>query len=190
MVVDLASIVRDPAAQGAALRRESVVAGWPEDPDECLRAIVAELDDLDRVRVFAAEFEHYHCGYASFVEVKLTRRGGLLVRRVRDSIETRGFGLLLNRLAPIAVLQADAHESRSTDGLSGSGTLPGPESMAAYPLPGFPESVEVANTLSRFGYTLIEPDVLSGPIADGLEPETNLSDPPWQVFDAWFYWFD
>ena len=184
----LEDLLNDPGAQAAALGGRSVVPGWPADPDLRLHGIVEDLDALEHLRVFDAEFDEYGSGYASFVEVKLTRRDGSWVTERGGGVETRGFGVLLNRLAPVAVLEGEATQWRSETG--GSGTLPDLGSAVRSPMPELPEADAVAEVLDRHGYRVVDPKVLTGPITPGLEPDTNLSEPPWRVFDAWFYWFD
>jgi hypothetical protein len=72
------------------VRETSIVTGWPVNSDERLHEIVMELDRMRELTVFAAEFGHYGTGFASFVEVKLTRRDASLVVRRGDGVETRG----------------------------------------------------------------------------------------------------
>jgi hypothetical protein len=181
-------VVMDPEAQAAALGRRSVVPEWPADPDLRLHEVVDDLDALEEIRVFDAEFGEYGCGYASFVEVKLTRRDGSLVTERDSGTQTRGFGVLLSRLAPVAVLQGTAVDWRTENG--GSGTLPDISYVVEWPMVDHPEADAVGDVLERHGYAIVGPDVLARPIAAGLEPDTNLGEPPWRVFDAWFYWFD
>ncbi len=182
-------MLRDPHAQAAAVAGRTVVEGWPPDPDEQLHDIVAALDRLSALKVFTAEFDHYGSGYASFVEVRLTRRDDSLVT-LRDDVglETLGFGVLLCRLAPIATLQASFFDWRS--GERGASSMVDREDMTDLPVAGFPESPLVADALRTHGYELVEVDALREPIATGVAPETNLGTPPWTVFDAWFHWYD
>jgi hypothetical protein len=52
------------------------------------------------------------------------------------------------------------------------------------------ESRQAADVLQRHGIELIPPDVLALPIDPALTIDTNLSEGPLTVFDAWFYWYD
>ena len=144
------------------------MTGWPSDPDARLREIVADLDRLGELKVFTAEFDNYGSGFASFVEVKLTRRDNSLVATDGDRVETQGFGLLLNRLAPIAALQYEAAQSRSDT--TGSETLPSRHGLTGVPVPAFPESEAVVHVLRKHGYEIANPEPLRDPIAASHQP--------------------
>lgn len=47
-----------------------------------------------------------------------------------------------------------------------------------------------AETLTSHGFSLLKPQTLSLPISPDLTVYTNIGDPPYTVFDAWFHWMD
>ena len=177
-------------AQFAAVSGRSAWPDWPDEAqaDDVLHTIVAELDALDGLRVHHAEFEHYGSGYASFVEVWLTRSDDSLVEQVAAGQQVTGFGVLLGRLAPFAALQSNWQEW--TGQRSSASSMPGLEQVAVLPLPGFPEAELAAAALQRHGYQLLGPQLLAEEMAAGADPDSNLSDGSLRVFDAWFYWYD
>ncbi|MFI6908107.1 hypothetical protein ACIBKY_43070 [Nonomuraea sp. NPDC050394] len=137
-----------------------------------LRRVVADIGRLPHVGVHHAEYRHYGSGYASYVDVFVTRRAG-------PDIE--GLSLALCRLAPFAALfrSSSLHE------------MPQLSRVADGDLPGWKEECrELRHILDRHGIALLDSRVLALPLDPLLRVETILGDPPYRVFDAWFHWID
>ena len=141
----------------------------------------------------AAEFQHYGCGYDSFVDVLVTHPDRSEQTRSRDDyLTTHGLSLLLCRLAPIAALLTDGERGHGPVG-NGHASAPESASLSTSPVAGWDqESRAITAVLNRYGVTLVHPDVLQQPVLTGLSIETNLSGPSngFDLFDAWFHWTD
>ncbi|XVQ83029.1 hypothetical protein ACQP2K_29870 [Microbispora siamensis] len=103
LLLDADSQIR--ASQDESACGEGAWAGGAEALEGYLRQVVADLDRVPGLVVEHAEFEHYGSGYASFVDVFLTRRDGSTRRVDPDGYTTvAGFSVELCRLAPIACI--------------------------------------------------------------------------------------
>jgi hypothetical protein len=107
-----------PATDPAALKKAAndhpgrAWAGGIPAVEGFLRRVVADLNRPPALVVEHAEFDRYGSGYASFVDVLLTRRDGSLRRTENGRTEVEGVSLALCRLAPVAVLMKDGWRSQ------------------------------------------------------------------------------
>ncbi|MEO3796015.1 hypothetical protein ABGB14_37960 [Nonomuraea sp. B10E15] len=165
-------------------------AGGATSVEGFLRRVVADLDRMPMLRVHHAEFQHYGSGYASYVDVFITKRDGSMRRSESGRTEVEGLPLALCRLAPLAALfKPDIHSSGP--GGAGSRGLPDLSLVTDTALPGWEEEFrQIGQVLDRHDIALLGSQVLSLPLEAGLRVETILGSPPYRVFDAWFHWMD
>ncbi|MEV4458125.1 hypothetical protein [Microbispora sp. NPDC049633] len=157
-----------------------------------LRQVVADLNRVPGLVVEHAEFGHYGSGYASFVDVFLTRRDGSARRVDPDGYTTvGGLSVALCRLAPIACILSPRERSHHPDG-RGRLSLPYLDTVIEVPIPGWEEGGDqISQVLSRHGITLVGPRLLRRPALPHLKIDTNLGDGPhYSIFDVWFHWMD
>ncbi|MEY7974214.1 hypothetical protein AB8O38_19665 [Saccharomonospora xinjiangensis] len=192
---DVVSLVQDSevvrhAAADQVVSRRGAWAGSKDDIEGLLRRVVADIDRCRSVVVEKAEFDMYGSGYASYADVFLSWRDGSGRVTKGKGFETRGFAIALCRLAPVAALFGDVMISRSANG-SAYRYMPTLELIADNPVPGWEKPCwEVTRVLGRHGITVLNPAILQRPIDPAVTVETNLADPPFTVFDAWFHWMD
>ncbi|MFJ2030535.1 hypothetical protein [Streptosporangium sp. NPDC087985] len=188
-------LATDPTALRSAVNDElastaGAWAGGDASVEGFLRRIVADLDRLPSLCVHHAEFRNYGSGYASYVDVFITKRDGSMCRSMNGWTNVEGLPLALCRLAPLAALFKPSTRSSGPDG-AGSYGLPELLQVADIDLPGSEEECrQIGQVLDRHGIALLGSQVLSLPLEAGLRVETVLGDPPYSVFDAWFHWMD
>lgn len=155
-----------------------------------LRWIVADLDRMPTLSVHHAEFRHYGSGYASYVDVFITKRDGSMRRSENGWTNVEGLPLALCRLAPLAALFNPDVQSSGPGG-AGSRGLPDLSLVTDAALPGWEEEFrQIGQALDRHDIALLDSQVLSLPVKAELRVETVLGSPPYSVFDAWFHWMD
>lgn len=185
----------DCVAAAAAHQHAAHDGAWAMSPaavEGHLKQITASVGHLPEVAVENAGFDDYGLGYASFAELLLTARDGSLRRsRTDGGVEVEGMLLLLCRLAPLACLISGCLRSRSPNG-SGSRSMPSRDAVVRPLSPGWEQTAhyQIAEVLTAHGFSLLEPQTLSREIDRDLRVDTNLGDPPYTVFDAWFHWID
>ncbi|MFG1941469.1 hypothetical protein [Nonomuraea sp. NPDC048826] len=190
---------RELAADPAALRRAAndqpasaagAWAGGTASVEGFLRWVVADLDRMPALSVLGVEFGHYGSGYASYVDVFITRRDGSTRRSENGWTDVEGLPLALCRLAPLAALFTCDIRSSGPDG-AGSRGLPQLSLVTDTALPGWEEEHrQIGQVLERHDIALLDSQVLGLPLEAGLQVETFLGNPPYNVFDAWFHWMD
>ncbi|MEV1238528.1 hypothetical protein ACIBO2_44980 [Nonomuraea sp. NPDC050022] len=188
-------LATDPAALRSAANdqlasAEGAWAGGEVSVEGFLRRVIADLDRMPMLSVDYAEFRHYGSGYASYVEVLITKRDGSMCRSESGWTKVEGLPLTLCRLAPLAALFKPDIRSSRPDGAGSSG-LPALSLVTDTAPPGWEEEFrQIGQALDRHDVALLGSQVLSLPLEAGLRVETNLGDPPYSVFDAWFHWMD
>lgn len=194
---DVEALLLDPDSQIRASQDESACgegawAGGAEAVEGYLRRVVADLNRIPELVVEHAEFGHYGSGYASFVDVLLTRRDGS-ARRVDPDGYTTGEGLsvALCRLAPIACILSPAERSHHPAG-HGHHSMPSLDADAETPILGSEKGCEqISKVLNRHRIMLVGPRLLSRRALPRLKIDTNLGDGPhYSIFDVWFHWMD
>ncbi|MEO3889523.1 hypothetical protein [Nonomuraea sp. B5E05] len=182
---DLRSAANDQLASKAG-----AWAGGAASVEGFLRWVVADLDRMPALRVHDAEFRHYGSGYASYVDVFITKRDGSMRRSENGWTHVEGLPLALCRLAPLAAL-CKPDERSSGPGGAGSRGLPALSLVTDAAPPGWVEEYrQIRQVLDRHDIALLDPAILSLPLEAGLVVETVLDSAPYSVFDAWFHWID
>jgi hypothetical protein len=188
-------LLTDDAALRHAIRNEPLHSdqAWAHglDVDGLLRRVVASLNRLPSVVVEHAEFDDYGSGYASYVEVSITKRDGSLRQDTGAGwIDVECLGVLLCRLAPVACLLRPSVRSSGPNG-AGAYSLPEANRVIAEPDQRWKyECDQIKSLLDHHDVTLIGPDPLTLPLSGAQFVETNLADSALDVFDAWFHWRD
>ena len=180
-------------------RLRDVIAGrpvgdaWPyadgstRDIEAHLRRVAFELRGTRRVEV-EAELDHYGSGYASYVHVFCAKPGGLSTER-RDGLDwIDGLSVYLCRLAPVAAFgpgrRTRGDKTSSLDFLA-------PEKVGATPAGDWSNELgPIRSVLTRHGLRLLAREDVCAPLSFATTIPTVLSEGPYRVFDALFYWED
>jgi hypothetical protein len=152
-----------------------------------------------------ADFSNYGSGYASFVNVFVSKRNGsgtVVETKVNKSKETlsvkttTGLELYISKLCPYWFYGA-ASKSITTDKdgafRSSSGGFLTPQSMKDVDRAVWNSDIEnIKNVMLEYQYTLLTDEELSERVSPAVDSMiyTELSNPPFHVFDAFFHWED
>lgn len=130
------------------------------------------------------EWDHYGCGYASFIAASFYRTTPTLQQLLRDSHhEPADISILFCRLAPVFAFWQGRVK----------GSLPCFESVDAL---SSPANVALAQhiepCLLQQGLARLRKDDVSKVLPACYQDQinTNTGDPPYRLFDALFHWFD
>lgn len=189
----LQTLAAEPRAVAGAVKHEpqDEWAGKDRrsDIDPFLLTVVDVMANSPEIKVERVETGSYGSGYASFIAAFVSPRDPILralaLERCGFSEGVAGLDVLLCRLAPIACIGSPSHVG------SISGSLP---SQGEYLTNQHVEWGELGRTveavLNENGIVVLPAEILDGLIDPALEIDTNLGDPPFRVFDAWFHWSD
>ena len=183
--------VTDPNLIALACEDAEVFGDWVI-PD--YRRIAAELGRTPESTVFSIEDSDYGSGWASFVEIRLARRGA--EPEIRDGYQvTRYASVVVCRIAPLAALMKVVEARVALDGKGSCGYLPVSDDLvSAVP---WDTRQRIPEILANYGYQILAPEIGRLRLPDGLGVDTLLTSKDEKdcyighhVFDAWFHWMD
>jgi len=161
--------------------------GSDEDIEAFLETCVEDINTSELV-IAGAHFGHYGSGYASFVDVFCSKTDNSSTIEYDTMTEYRGITLYLCRLAPIAIYGQNARtigpRVSSTSFLSAENVDTVPDRS----WDGIIQDIQ-AKLINR-GLSFLNQQTASQRLPFEASISTNLSDPPYRVFDALFYWED
>ena len=177
---------------------ESVIAGKPvgdheayaNGSDNTIKGhIKATIHDLEQSKNIVLETEDsYGSGYASYVDVFCFKSAGRSSQVKSGTTYIDGITVYLCKLAPVAVMGA-MEKTRSKN--SGSSSFLHPEDLNTLPPGNWLEiDIEIRRKLEQHGFEILDPRELKKPLPFTADIETNLGDPPYTIFDAFFHWMD
>lgn len=158
------------------------------------RRIAAERGRTPESTVFSIEDSDYGSGWASFVEIRLARRGA--EPEIRDGYQvTRYASVVVCRIAPLAALMKVVEARVALDGKGSCGYLPVSDDLvSAVP---WDTRQRIPEILANYGYQILAPEIGRLRLPDGLGVDTLLTSKDEKdcyighhVFDAWFHWMD
>jgi hypothetical protein len=152
-------------------------------------AIKNVLHDLEQSKQIAVESEDsYGSGFASYLDVFCFKKDGSSSRASGLSTTIDGIALYLCKLAPVAVIGAMT-KTKSKNG--GSSSFLRPNDLNTFPDGDWNAIIsEIKQKLEKQNFVLLEPKVLKQEMPFEAQIPTILGDPPYQIFDAFFYWED
>ena len=183
--------VTDPNLLALACEDAEVFGDWVM-PD--YRRIAAELGRTPESTVFSIEDSDYGSGWASFVEIRLARRGA--EPEIRDGYQvTRYASVVVCRIAPLAALMKVVEARVALDGKGSCGYLPVSDDLvSAVP---WDTRQRIPEILANYGYQILAPEIGRLRLPYGLGVDTLLTSKDEKdcyighhVFDAWFHWMD
>ena len=164
--------------------------------DQYLKQVIGRLNDIKTVQI-EADFDHYGSGFSSYVhlylskkdksDVSITQNGSLRME------ETNGLMIYLCRLAPFSVYAKGTwHKTFNNDKWhSGGSHYIEPEDIGSLPNTSWNlELIDIKNILNQYGITSLTREELDKKLEFEIKIPTILSDPPFRVFDCFFYWED
>lgn len=183
--------VTDPNLLALACEDAEVFGDWVM-PD--YRRIAAELGRTPESTVFSIEDSDYGSGWASFVEIRLARRGA--EPEIRDGYQvTRYASVVVCRIAPLAALMKVVEARVALDGKGSCGYLPVSDDLVS-DVP-WDTRQRIPEILANYGYQILAPEIGRLRLPDGLGVDTLLASKDEKdcyighhVFDAWFHWMD
>lgn len=183
--------VTDPNLLALACEDAEVFEDWAM-PDH--QRIAAELGCTPESTVFSIEDSDYGSGWASFVEIRLARRGA--ESKIRDGYQvTQYASVVVCRIAPLAALMKVVEARVALDGKGSCGYLPVSDDLvSAVP---WDTRQRIPEILANYGYQILAPEIGRLRLPDGLGVDTLLTSKDEKdcyighhVFDAWFHWMD
>jgi hypothetical protein len=152
-------------------------------------AVKNVLHDLEQSKQIAVESDDgYGSGYASYLDVFCYKKDGSSSRVSGLNTTIEGIALYICKLAPVAVMGAMT-KTKSKNG--GSSSFLCPEDLNKFPAGDWNSVIfEIKNKLEKQNFMLLEPKVLKRKMPFEVEIPTILGDPPYKIFDAFFYWED
>jgi hypothetical protein len=183
--------------------RDEVVGDFPPftlgsitKTENYIRKLLARLATSSTFLV-EADFTSYGSGFASYVEVKVSKRDGsdrvTLAQGQRTTYEHDGLMLYISRLTPYW-FYGGSQWSKTYEGgrhVGGGSMFLTPDSPTAINKTLWQQdSLWLEALLQEFRYSLLTPDELKQPAPAGLSIPTVLADKPYNVFDCFFYWQD
>jgi hypothetical protein len=147
-----------------------------------LRDTVDELRGIQGTRL-EVENSSYGSGYASFWDVFCHSSNATRIQNKTTSVS--GVTLYLCRLAPVVVL-GSAEKTKSKN--ASSGGFLRPADLEPAPVGWWVDAIRTK--LEQRGFILPSQKFFRQPLPFEARVKTILGDPPYTVFDAFFYWED
>lgn len=164
--------------------------------DGFLKQVVGRMTDIKTI-ILTPDFDHYGSGYSSYVHIYLSKKdcSDLRITETGDlrTEEVDGLMIYLCRLAPHAVYGQGTWTKTYKNGKwqSGSSHYIHPEEIGTTPSTNWnAELIEIGNILNQFGITFLTKEELNVKLDFKVSIPTILGDPPFKVFDCFFYWED
>jgi hypothetical protein len=147
------------------------------------------LYDLTQSKQVVVESEDgYGSGYASYVDVFCYKTVGRSSLKTPERTVIDGITIYLCKHAPVAVMGA-MKKTRYSDG--GSSGFLHAEDLNTFPPGNWLEvGIELRKKLEKHGFTILDPRELKKPMPFNAKIDTLLGKPPYEIFDAFFHWYD
>ncbi|MGI4760701.1 MAG: hypothetical protein ACRYF0_08350 [Janthinobacterium lividum] len=143
------------------------------------------------------DFNSYGSGFASYIEVKVSKRDGsdrvTLAQSPRTIYDYDGLVLYISRLTPYWFYGGSKWSKNYENGrcTGGAFTFLTPDSLTDINQALWQHDSQLIEALlQEFRYGLLTPTELRQPAPAGLAIPTILADKPYSVFDCFFYWED
>jgi hypothetical protein len=185
------------------IARNEVVGDFPPftlgsitKTENYIRKMVARLASISTILV-EADFDNYGSGFASYVEVRISKRDRsdsiTLAQSQRVTYETNGLMLYVSKLTPYWFYGGSEWAKNYTEGkhTGGASMFLEPASQANINQTVWQhDSQLIEAVLQEFRYSLLTSTELVQPAPSDISIRTVLADKPYSVFDCFFYWED
>ena len=171
-------------------------SGSREETDDYIRKIIARLATSSSMQ-FEADFNSYGSGFASYVEVRVSKKDGsdsiTLALNQRVTHETAGLVLYISRLTPYWFYGGSSWAKTYDKGqlVGGGSTFLDADSQRL-----INQSIwqndrrQLEAVLQEFRYSLLTPAELRQPAPADISIPTIVAEEPYTGFDCFFYWQD
>ncbi|WP_051359419.1 hypothetical protein [Paucisalibacillus globulus] len=155
--------------------------------DDYLKHVAGSLARVNNL-AYEADFEHYGSGYASYVDCFCWKRDGSSTQ-VKDREQwIEGIRIYLCRLAPVAVF-GEGIVTKHING--GSSDFISYNTVDTLPPGDWEMEIQgIKKQLESFNFQILEREDLKQFLPFKAEIPTIMSNPPYRLFDAFFYWED
>lgn len=167
-----------------------------EKSDPYLMQLIGRIKDIKTIEVYA-DFDHYGSGFSSYIPLNLSKKDRCDVKVSENgnlkSFETNGLLMYLCRLAPFAIYGEGLWEATYNSGKyqSGSSHFIEPEDVGSTPPFDWSNELnQIRNLLNQFRIKFLTKDTVDQPLDFKVDIPTIFSDPPYKIFDCFFYWED
>ncbi len=165
------------------------------DSEKYLKQIIGRISDISTIDVQAV-LNHYGSGFSSYVHLFINKKNKEDVITLKNGNKTaeeiNGLMIYLCRLCPNAVYSqgnwSNFYENDIRTGNSYPLILP-EEIGNMPPFDWKEEMVRISNILNEYGYAFLVKEELNTYLDFEISIRTSV-DPPYKVFDCFFYWDD
>lgn len=167
-----------------------------EDTEVYLKQVVGRIRDIHTI-VIEADFNHYGTGFSSHIPLELSKKDkndvSISINGAFRTEETQGLILYLCRLAPYAVYGAGTwsvtYKNEEWD--SEFRHFLEPSIIDSLPETDWQHELrQIQDILHQYGIRILSKVEIAQKLDFELHIPTVLSDPPYTVFDCFFYWAD
>ena len=153
-----------------------------------LKDTVRVLKQSSRIQVELEQDAYGSGGYSSYFDVFCYKSGERSSRVEARMTITDGITLYLCKLAPVAVFGAI---TKTKSKGAASSELLSIGKISTLPKGDWVDFIaEIRSKLEQQGFVILEPKALEKEIPFDAKIETNLRNPPFKIFDAFFHWND
>lgn len=167
-----------------------------DEVNSYIRKIVGRLRNISGIKV-EADFDSYGSGFASYINVKISKKDRSDTKIITEGLKKtewiKGITIYICSLAPFWYFGGNEWtiSFEKEKWIGGSGSFLRPESIDSYDKVFWEKEVEqIKHILGEFRYNLLTKQELEKELWFNVDIPTVLVDPPYQVFDCFFYWED
>jgi hypothetical protein len=153
-----------------------------------LKATINDLEQSNKIQVDLDS--SYESGFASYAEVFCFKKDGSSTQTEHNRTSIDGITVLLCALAPIAVLGATHLTHDKNSGITSSNQLR-PEGLNVWPSGDWIDVInEIHRVLEKNQFTIYGSEEMKQVLPFETWIATIFAEPPYQVFDAFFQFYD
>lgn len=148
--------------------------------------LVGEIGGLKGL-LYEADFDHYGSGFASYVSVFLWKKEEEEVL-ANGEVSMKGLWLYISRLAPVVIM---GKGEMTRHGSSGSSDFLASHTVCEWPSETWSKQIwAIKKIVEAYHYVILTKADVDQYLDFQIDIPTILSEPPYKVFDAHFYWED
>lgn len=158
-----------------------------EAVNDYISSVVGSISAIKNLAI-EANFDSYGSGYASYVDIFCYKKDGSSSEQKDYELWIDGIRVYINRLAPVAIF-GESEITKHRNG--GSSDFISNHSAGSLPPGDWEDEIRgIKRVLEKYHFTILDKTYLNEPLPFQAKIPTILSDPPYKLFDALFYWED
>ncbi len=161
-----------------------------------IKGMLGRLSDRKSL-VVEADFSSYGSGFASYINVKLSKKNKTGLKTVQKGnkieVDTEGLLLYISSLAPYWYFGCVKWYSSYLDNKYQGGTIPflTPQDIRKYDKSLWEDDIEhITRLFEEYRYTLLTEQEVEKSLWFDLDIKANMGAKPYTVFDCFFHWED